>query len=620
MLKKTPFSLKIDSQRHLNADLRLERLKESQNVKNKMQSLRFYLTTAIVVLFTLIPYLAWAKITVSLKLDRSEMQLTDSVQVVVSVGGSRDVESEPDIQGLENFDVRSGGTSSRFEFINGKVSSSVDYTYYIQPQKTGAFQLGPARVQIKDKTYSSNTVRLRVKKSAGGKAGDRGSLFLTADLSNDTVYVEEQTLYTLKLYLRRNVRNINLNLPEVENLIIKQIAKPLEYRSTFSGQNYQVVEVRYALVPSKAGSYTVTPAKMSMTVLDSRRKSSRSFFDDPFSSFATGRPVTLVSDALKLTVMVLPEEGKPPDFSGLVGKFKISSKLEPETLKAGESATLTVSVSGQGNVNRIPDLKIPELKQVKIYADQPVLESSPDSAGTKGSKTMKWALVPEKDGRIDVPAVSISYFDPENHRYKTLQSARYSLSVLPGKKETVAVSESPATLDGNDRAVKQTIKELGRDIFPVHSNMPNFKTSGRRQLESWILGAMLGLPILLYLGTLCAVKLRRNSETGQSDNLAKKAAREFNKQYRSQELSASKLLQLIRDYLNLRFGRAYGALTSQEAVNLLVSQKVGAATVEKMQKIIQQLENAEYTGHGHQTAIIDHDLGALVKQIEKESR
>ena len=588
--------------------------------KNIMGSLRFYLTTAIVVLFTLTPCLSWANIKVSLKLDRSEMQLTDSVHLVVSVAGSRDIASEPTIQGLENFDVRSGGTSSRFEFINGKISSSVDYTYFIQPNKIGAFQLGPARVQIKDKTYSSNTVRLRVKKSASGKAGDRGPLFLTVDLSNDTVYVEEQTLYTLKLYLRRNVRNINLNLPEVENLIVKQIGKPLEYRSTYNGQNYQVVEVRYALVPSKAGSYTVTPAKMSMTVLDSRRHSSRSFFDDPFSTFATGRPVTIVSDTLELTVLALPEKGKPPDFSGLVGKFKMSSSLEPATLKTGESATLTVSVSGQGNVNRIPDLKVPELEQVKIYADQPVLESTLDSAGTKGSKTMKWALVPEKDGRIDVPPVSISFFDPQSHIYKTLQSAGYSLSVLPGKKETITVSESSAGPNGSDRAVKQTIKELGRDIFPVHINIPNFKTSSRRQLESWIFGAMLGLPIVLYLGTLCAVKLRRNSRISQPDTLAKKAAREFNKQYRKKELTGSTLLQLIRDYLNLRFGRAYGALTSQEAVNLLISQGVGAGTVKKMQKVLQQLENAEYTGRGNQTAAVDQDLGALIKQIEKECR
>jgi len=230
-----------------------------------------------IILIFLAASVSHAEISVTLKLDRTETILTDSVQMIVSVGGSRDSESTPDIQGLADFDVRPAGTSSRIEFINGQMSSGVDYTYFIQPHKTGVFQIGPARVGIDGKIFSSNTAKLRVVKPAAGKGADRGPIFLTAELSNDTVYVEEQTLYTLKLYLRRNVRNINLNLPETENIIFKQIAKPVEYRSTIDGQNYQVLEVGYALVPSKAGSYAVDAAKMSMTVLESRRSSTRGF-------------------------------------------------------------------------------------------------------------------------------------------------------------------------------------------------------------------------------------------------------------------------------------------------------------------------------------------------------
>ena len=454
-----------------------------------------FLSIAILIIIVLIPSLSRAKISVSLKLDRPETQLVDSVELIVSVGGSRDGESTPEIRGLENFSVRSGGTSSRVEVINGKISSGVDYTYFIQPKKVGSFQIGPARVLINGKTYSSNTAKLRVVKPAEGEGAEHSAIFLTAELSDDTVYVEEQTIYTLKLYLRRNVRNINLNLPETENLIFKQISKPTEYRSTRRGQVFQVIEVRYAVMPSKAGSYAVDPATMSMTVLQSRRSSNRGFFDDPFSSFSSGRPLSVASKSLQLTVRPLPQEGKPPDFSGLVGKFKMWSKLEPVSLKTGESATLTVSVSGQGNVNRIPDLKIPELTHIKIYADKPVLESTQDSEGTKGSKTMKWALVPEKDGRLEVPPVAVSFFDTENQRYKTLTSSKYTLSVLPGKKETIKISEPNTAATSDDGAVKQTIRELGRDIFPVHSAMQNFKTVNRLELESWLFWAMLGLPV-----------------------------------------------------------------------------------------------------------------------------
>ena len=575
---------------------------------------------AVFIIIALIPSLSAAKISVSLKLDRSEMRLTDSVQLTVTVGGSRDSEATPDIQGLQNFDVRPGGTSSRIEFINGKISSGVDYTYFLQPQKIGTFQIGPARVLIDGKPYTSNRAKLRVVQPAGGKSADSNPIFLTAELSDDTVYVEEQTIYTLKLYLRRNVRNINLNLPETENLIFKQISKPTEYRSTRNGQNFQVIEVRYAVVPSKAGSYAVDPAKMSMAVMQSSRSSTRGFMDDPFSSFTSGRPLSVTSKSVQLTVRPLPQEGKPPDFSGLVGKFKMWSTLDPISLKTGESATLTVSVSGQGNVNRIPDLKIPELSHIKIYADKPVLESTQDSNGTTGSKTMKWALVPEKDGRLEVPPVSISFFDTQSHRYKTLNSANYTLSVLPGKKETIMVSEPNGAALGDDGAVKQTIRELGRDIFPVHSTMQNFKTVNRLQLESWLFWTLLGLPFALHLGMLGGMKLRRHARAVGPDIIAKKAAGEFYKQYRRHGLTTGNLLQLIRDYLNRRFGLSYGSLTPQESVKILTSQGVGADTAAALQNIMLQLENAEYTGKGMEAVDSNSDLVPLIKRIEKESR
>jgi hypothetical protein len=574
----------------------------------------------IAITFLLTSTSVWADISVSLKLDRTETLLTDSVRLSVSVNGSRDSDLAPEISGLDSFEVRSGGTSSHFEFINGKMNSSLEYTYYIQPRNTGTFKIGPARVRIDGKNYTSNSANLKVRQTAAGKGGDRGLLFLTAELSKHMVYVEEQAIYTLRLYLRRNVRNINLNLPESPSLNFKQIAKPVEYRSTSSGKEYRVLEVRYALLPSKAGSIEIEPAQMSMEVLDTRRRTGRRFFDDPFSSFTTGRPARVASESLRLTVNPLPESGKPSDFSGLVGKFNMWSKLEPVNLKTGESATLTIKVSGQGNVNRIPDLNLPELDHVKVYADKPVLETTQDSEGRKGSKTMKWALVPEKTGRLDIPPVTISFFDPENHRYQNLRSSPYILSVLPGKKEQVALSNSAAPGTANDGAVKQAIKELGRDIFPVHTALQNFKTVRRLQRNRWIFWAMLVFPFVLYVSALCGIKLRRQSRREQPENLAKKASREFHKQLRSERLTCSRLLQLIRDYLNNRFGLSYGSLTPAEASNILISHGVSAETAGMLQHTMQFMENAEYTGKGNEDARVDTDLTKLIKQIEREAR
>ncbi|MEJ2167355.1 MAG: BatD family protein [Desulfobacterales bacterium] len=586
---------------------------------------RNFLIICFILLSDLIPALAAAGISVSLTLDRSQASLTDSVQLVVSVSGSRDSGSEPVIQGLEDFTVSPGGTSSRIEFINGRMSSGIEYTYFIQPQKVGTFTIGPASVQIGGKTYSSSRSTLQIVQPEGNQGDDRGSIFLEAELSTPSMYVEEQALYTLRLYLRKSVRDIGLDLPENENLSFKQLAKPAEYRSNRNGREYNVLEVRYALVPSKPGVYTVEPARMNMTVLEPRSRSRRGLFDDPFfkdpfSSFSTGRPLTVAASALQLEVRPLPEAGKPPDFSGLVGSFKMWSKLDPVSLKTGESATLTVSVSGRGNVNRIPDLKIPELDHIKVYADQPVLESTQDAEGLRGTKTMKWALVPEKEGRLEVPPLALSFFDTQNHTYKTLTSSEYTLSVLRGKEEKIAVAAAGSAQANGGGSGKHAVEELGRDIFPVHALMQDFRKTGRLRWEGWLLTAAFALPFIIYLGALCGFKLRRSTAAGQAEINAKKAARRFYRQYGRGGLVASQLLELIRDYLNDRFGLAYGLLTPAEALAVLTAAGVGADTAEKLQDWMQRCEDAIYSGKGDEVVRSEADLVKLIKQIEKESR
>ena len=285
-----------------------------------------------------------AEVSVALTLDRSEAALNDSVRMVVHVSGAREIDTPPVIGGLKTFRVSRGGASTRVEIVNGRVTSGIDYTYFIQPEKTGVFRIGPARVTVGGKTFASATRALKVVASVSPREGGKGPLFLTASLSCSSAFVEEQVLYTLKLYRRVRVSDISLQLPEAEHLSFKQLGKPAEYQSVYEGRTYQVLEVRYALFAGREGAYGLGPARMPMTVHQSRQRPRFGFFDDPF--LTTGRPVTLTSEALELKVLPLPEAGRPVDFSGLVGNFHIESTLQPTEVRQGESATLTARCWG----------------------------------------------------------------------------------------------------------------------------------------------------------------------------------------------------------------------------------------------------------------------------------
>ena len=564
--------------------------------------------------------LASGDVSVTLKLDRPEATLLDSITMVVSVSGTRKSDTEPILKGLEAFNVRTGGTSSRIEIINGKVNAGVDYTYVLQPKKTGTFAIGPAEVKVKGKTIKSNTETLTIVKSIQSKDVDRGPLFLSAALLPKQVFVEEQAIYTLKLFRQTRVGDISLGLPEAEHLTFKQLGKPVEYQSVYKGQSYQVLEVRYALIFSREGLYGIRPSRMSMTVFQSRRKSSRSLFDDPFFSFSSGKPVTIASEPLELNVLSLPQKGRPTDFSGLVGNYKIKSHLEPSKIRAGESATMTVLLSGRGNVKRIPDLKLPDLEKIKVYADQPVLMEETDSKGLAGSKTMKWALVPEKEGEYQIPSLSISFFDTTGKQYRIIKSPVLSLSVLPVEKAQAQVSQDFLKGHKTVGPGKQEVKELGHDILPVHTSIKSLHSGTRSGIGGLVFWLILIIPLFVYTATFLIQKFHRKTTVSVAAARARKAAKALTQQCRKGELSSNDLTSSIRRYLNERFDLSLGSLTPDEAADIMVSRGVNATTAERLRTALQELEDAIYTGKGQETCDMGGDIPKLIKQIEKEIR
>jgi len=577
---------------------------------------------AFILLSLWFPTLSTADVDVTLRLDRGEATLVDTIRMEVGVSGSRNSDAEPVLHGLEAFSVRRGGTSSRIEIINGKVSAGLTYTYFIQPQKTGAFEIGPAEINLDGRKSESNRVKLVVKASAKPSGADRGPVFIEASIGSPDVYVEEQVLYILKLYRRVNVDNLTLSLPQVEHIAFKQLGKPREYQATVGGATYQVLEVRYSLSAAKDGEYVIGPSKMNMRV---RGRGSQSLFDDffqsPFSSFSSGRPLTVAADPVELNVLALPEKERPADFSGLVGNFRMESRLQPKSLKAGESATLTVQINGKGHINRIPDIDLPELPFARAYNDQPLLETEQDDQGIGGRKTMKWALVPQEAGRFDIPILKVSYFNPETEKYDVLQTSLHTLSVLPGTTQAPAAAQtSPSLAPTAETSVKKEIQQIGNDILPIHMSAGNLSVPYQALFKGWLFWLALFGPFSIYLMLWGGIKLGKRSPDRIRQSRSKNAFRKLSKRCRQDIAGCSDLIDAFREYLNSRFNLSIGTLTPNEAEKLLPGKGVATDTIKKIGAFIQRLENAVYAGDDTKPADATTELLGLVKRLEKDSK
>lgn len=569
--------------------------------------MRKYNTAFLILLF----FTAWfsvplhAAVTVSLTTVRNEMSLNDTVMIRVIVSGMNNT-GNVEIDGLDNFMVEKGGTSSKTSIVNGNYSSQVEYSYYLTPKKIGRFSVGPANIHSNGTEYKSNTIQLNVTGTRKNSATD--PVFLEATLSNKTAYIEESINYTLRLYHIPDISDVSLTPPELENLNFKQL-KPVQYQSSVNGKSYNVLEVQYLLKAHKAGNYEIYPSRMGMVVRTGRS-------DPDFNGFfsAAGRSLRVSSNPLRLQILSLPEKNKPTDFQGLVGKFQMTSAITPSSLAAGDSATYTVTVQGRGNLERIPDLALPETfseeNGIKIYPDKPEIKIDESDQST-GEKVLKWAMVPEKDGDYTIPSITLSYFDTELKQYVTKTTGELSFHVTPSDSPAIPSGQYSGGIPG-----KQNVEQIQEDIFPIHTS--------RKALENSNIFTPLLFLFLFFIPPVAYGFLAGFLHFSRNEKIRKRmemdsSSSQFIKNL-PEEVPAKILNNELKQYINRRFDRNTGAITPEEIYSILLTGGCSEECAVNLKRLLQKSQDAEYAGQADSMIATKDEIKSLVKIIEKEIR
>ena len=180
---------------------------------------------------------------------------------------------------------------------------------------------------------------------------------------------------------------------------------------------------------------TISPAVLSCDIVR-RVKSKRdpffdSFFNSPFFGGTQLDSQVLKTQAIEVDVTPLPAYQGQVKFSGLVGKFDISSTLESTELNVGDSTTLSITIEGTGNIMDVepPEVEFPDT--YKVYADNPEEDIQFGPSGYSGKKTFRFALVPTQEGRHTLPPVQLRYFDVSEGQYQVLSSHPLFVTVRP---------------------------------------------------------------------------------------------------------------------------------------------------------------------------------------------
>ena len=346
----------------------------------------------------------------------AELRVSDAPSTVVNI-------TFPSVPGL-TIDMPDEGGSMQTTIVNGKATTTRGIPLLVTARQLGPNHIPPITVRLQDgSALQTQAVDVRVEK---GNPNLKGEAYAEAAFQPAVIVPGEPAKLVYRIYLKRgNVESLGIEPPSAAILLgERQVSKGRTFDK--DGAQWAVITLTWALTIATPGDYRVEGQQ------DYQVAVGDGFFD---TRVLRGR--VSVAPAL-LTVKPLPSEGRPDDFTGLIGPLAFTAELDRPHISTGEGVELRVIAAGrQVDLLKAPVLALPAGVQAYPKDDG----KAPDH----NTRIFRWDLVPSAAGEIVIPPVSVPYFDPETRIYRRAASAAVALTVVPGRTRELTVSVPAAT-------------------------------------------------------------------------------------------------------------------------------------------------------------------------------
>ena len=398
----------------------------------------------------------------------------------------------------------------------------------------------------------------------------------------ETVTVGQQALYQVAVFVPDDVRqrlrrNPEFVPPELRAMLAYDLASGyrLLRQRTIGATTYEIHVFQRAIFPITAGTHVISPAELTYAL-----PLGSSFFSREESHSLKSEPVTLVARDPPLA-------GRPNEWGGAVGRFRLGVRLDTRTPRIRDIVTVTARVEGEGNINLLPRPSLAIAWGSVAPGSERVIV---DSAGlaVRGAKEFDWLVTPRDSGPAVVPAIGYVSYDIESRQYVRTEAAPETLSVLPG-----ALGGAAAALVGR--------------------TLPSLRERWRGERAPWLLSrptfllalALVPVPALVVLASK-ARRRRRRAPTAV-DRL------------RTPTLTHDDARRAFRDAVEERVGR--GPLVfdrADDAARVLRRVGVTAATAAQVARTLAELDRAAFAGD-RAARVPTESLVSLYEAVDREA-
>jgi hypothetical protein len=556
------------------------------------------------------------RVRATLEPERIGIDETATLSIEVQGGGLRSLHFRPGFE-LDNLEVVGGPYQHEDILLGpGRLTRSIRLSWKLRAISTGRARIHGLRIRVGGEVVSLGSREVLVQDeptdlSASDEADRdeedpfdrifrnwepawrdrtwrRPDVFLRAEVRPLKPVVGQQVLYTVYLYTLSDVSAVSPTaVPDFQGFWVRDIPQPTRLPTDMvevEGKRYgRVVLLQKALFPLRPGHHQLQPTEMDLLVRTIKRR----FFGPPVSE---SEQLSLRTAVMPVDVQPLPPS--PPGFTGAVGRMSLTATMEPSNLRLGEAATMTLTLSGEGNLQGLPEPPMPQVDGLKILPPQQEEQDKISGTTIRGSRTWSYPVVPERAGNYRLEVPGIPYFDPAANRYQMAKVEPIRLTALPAppaRKPEPAARAEEASQPGNG----------WRD-----------RLSGR---WAWLLA----VPGVLALAVLLA--RRRNGASGNG-KLTDREARhrlehglEEARQESRPRQAAARIEEAWRDFLAERWEIPPGTPSTRWA-DLLIARN---ADPDSARELVGLADDLHYLRYAPQLSTCDSMVGEVLDRCRK---
>lgn len=566
------------------------------------------------------------------------------VEVTLSLDDGRvDGYKAPDFKGArvlseqpsESRQIQMGGGGTFVQTVYG-------WRYLLQAQQKGTLTFGSARVRVNGRELKTQPLTVSAVDAAPGAPpparrrgaspfggmpfarepaqADDGRNFIRVVPSKTKAYVGEQITVEWYYYLTaRPDKAPIIAEPRTDGFWNEDLPIATPGVITLAPQSYEGREylaapvMRKALFALQPGRLTITPMESEISQVD--------FFG------STMRTQRLKSEPLVVEVQALPTAGQPRGFDpSAVGRFTLAVKVDRDKVAVGEAVTLTLTLSGQGNVRKLPVPPLGKLEGWKVY-DPKISVNLESGDVVHGNKTVEYLLLPERAGVTTIPPFSLSFFDPAVQSYLVEKTNPVRVEVSgEASAATAAAGRGKLNLTAGPTGMENVV---GLDIRPLHARASLRRDLGTTFYRSrFFLGVLLAPPIAFGLTALVGrvrERLSQDTEGARRRRLRRLVRRRLGAAEKQLEAGQAgpffiEIDRVLREFLSGKLSRPVTGLSRDELRSLLAAAGLAPELTDKTIAALEECDRARFTPGSSSEAEMREALdraGEVILQIER---